>query len=298
MKFYRHWHRETGEAIHPDGHKTPFSVWRWSDTSLNEAKTLAKQAAERIARRIRQGEPFPERYSYGERPLREEVLLEEKDREGNYLYVLTRNLYGSIVLNTAHTMFIDVDLESSAPTNLSFFEWLKLLFGKRDLRAEAEEERKAKLEAEKIAMARLEEWLTVRSDWGVRVYRTKAGLRYLVTHASFEPGGKEAEEIMIFLNCDVQYRKLCKIQESFRARLTPKPWRCGCVRPPASFPYQSGTEIQQMNEWIRNYERRSLEWGTCRFVKQLGNPALDKYTSTVVKLHDQMTRAEEELPLA
>ena len=62
--------------------------------------------------------------------------------------------------------------------------------------------------------------------WGVRVYKTCAGYRGLVTHATFDPTADATLDLMRQFRCDPQYVTLCKRQESFRARLTPKGWRC------------------------------------------------------------------------
>jgi hypothetical protein len=36
-----------------------------------------------------------------------------------------------------------------------------------------------------------------------------------------------ANMLMRFLRADPDYVRLCAVQECYRARLTPKPWRCG-----------------------------------------------------------------------
>lgn len=69
----------------------------------SEAQRLAAEAVERIAARIRRGEGFPERYAYGERPLREEIVQELPSAgAGEPDAAITRNSYGALVLNTGH----------------------------------------------------------------------------------------------------------------------------------------------------------------------------------------------------
>ncbi|MCL2743078.1 MAG: hypothetical protein FWE67_04435 [Planctomycetaceae bacterium] len=69
--------------------------------------------------------------------------------------------------------------------------------------------------------------VTKTPEWGVRIYKTAAGYRGIVTHALFDPTDPETLKLMERFECDPQYIRLCKRQESFRARITPKGWRCG-----------------------------------------------------------------------
>ena len=56
---------------------------------------------------IRAGE-VRDGYAYAERPLREE-LVEELEHAGERTAAITRNSYGSLVLNTEGGMFVDID---------------------------------------------------------------------------------------------------------------------------------------------------------------------------------------------
>ncbi|MBD2845326.1 hypothetical protein IDH44_09000 [Paenibacillus sp. IB182496] len=291
MKFYRYWHRAYGEAEQPDGQKLPFAIWRWSDTSRGEAERAALEAADALALRIRQGEPLPRGYTYGERPMREQVLHAHTDRDGRVLYAVTRNSYGALVLNTAQAMFVDVDLEAFEP-DYTWSQRLKRLWDRQSVREARAEQ------AEAAAMERLEAWLLTRHAWGVRVYRTRAGLRYLVTHAPFEPDGREADEMMADLNSDPKYRHLCRVQQCFRARLTPKPWRCGSSRPPTAFPFESEAEQAHLRDWVRAYDADRAGWAACRFLGHRGHAFVSDELDPIVRLHDQETRALEDLPLA
>jgi hypothetical protein len=85
-----------------------FSCWRWSDSSLAEAASLAQEAARRLADRFKAGEKLRPGYGYPDRPLREQVLREIKAPGGEPAAVITRISYGALVLNSARVMFIDV----------------------------------------------------------------------------------------------------------------------------------------------------------------------------------------------
>lgn len=84
-----------------------FSCWRWSHRSLDEARALAAQAAQKLADRFRAGDIPKHGYGYPDRPFREPVLREIKNAAGEFAAVVTRNSYGSLVLNTARVMFVD-----------------------------------------------------------------------------------------------------------------------------------------------------------------------------------------------
>jgi hypothetical protein len=219
MHFPDYWVKADGEAKSPEGRTVHYSVWRWSDVSEDEAKKLADEAAEKMAQRIQAGETFPDQYNYGERPVREEVIREERDQQGNLMMAITRNIYGAYILNSDRAMFIDIDLEQPQPgLNISLFSVLKRLFGKKDEVSEQQDN------PEQEAINSLKKWVSVNPGWGFRVYRTYAGLRYLVTHQTFDPEAIEVEQVLDALDSDPNYKTLCRVQKSFRARLTPKPW--------------------------------------------------------------------------
>jgi len=140
----------------------------------------------------------------------------------------------------------------------------------------------------------------VSSSWigTVRLYRTAAGFRLLATDRVFTPGSSEAESAMRAVGADPSFVQLCKIQESFRARLTPKPWRVGQKTPPGDFPRKEGPEQQAFDEWLQNYERAAASKATCQFVETIGGGWVDADVAPILALHDQQTRAESGLPLA
>jgi hypothetical protein len=331
MLIPRYWSRAESQAVTPDGRPVHFHVWRGSRTSEDDAQALATEAVGRIADRIRRGEGFPERYSYGDRPLREEVV---REMPGGSAQVpdaaLTRNTYGALVLNAARAFFIDVDVpntdggsssSSSSPSSsaagdnpvnalldvvdsLPLPGALKSIFGAfRSSPKPAPAQAPARtptpvMDPRGAAMLRLREFVDARPGWRVRVYRTSAGLRYLVTHAPFSPTDAEAHAAMQALGADPQYMRLCQVQKSFRARLTPKPWRMGLENPPVSFPFDDAAEEQRMREWESRYDRASQGYATCQFVEEFGSGAEHPDIAPLRALHDEHTRATSGLRLA
>src|SRR5262249_26002442 len=157
--------------------------------------------------RLDRGEGFPQRYAYAGRQLREEMLREIRTPEGDLQAALTRNAYGAVVLNAAHAFFVDVDLPdapsprspSSAQASPSFFGWImQTLFG---ISPAGDAKAPSASQSGQTAELRREQWLAAHRDWGMRVYRTRSGFRYLVTHALFEPGGAATEAAMQALGC-------------------------------------------------------------------------------------------------
>src|SRR5262245_30160955 len=106
MKFYKYWAK--GSATVADAHPWNVRAFGGSDVSMEEALRHANERAARAAQALVNGQA-PGSYGYDERPLREEIL--EEIRHGSELAaVITRNSYGSLVLNTSRVMFVDVDV--------------------------------------------------------------------------------------------------------------------------------------------------------------------------------------------
>jgi hypothetical protein len=262
-----------------------FFCWRWSSNSAAEAQVLANEAAQQLAERFAHGDvPQKQGGYYPNRPVREPVLQEIKNDAGELAAVVTRNSYGCLVLNTARVMFVDVDLPEPKPAGL-----FKKLFGKSDA---------APVVTQDGAITKVENWTRSNSDWGWRIYRTRAGLRLLATHALFDPEAKASDGVFDALGADPLYRQLCKTQKCFRARLTPKPWRCGLKRKPERWPFLDTRAEKSFQKWDAQYQSVSFSWATCELVKKIGNDAVHPGVAPILKLHDDMTKVESKLKLA
>jgi hypothetical protein len=278
MNFPKFWAKGTHQQ---------FTCWRWSDSSLAEAASLAQEGARRLAERFAAGDKLKHGYGYPDRPLREPVLREIKAPGGEVAAVITRNSYGALVLNTARIMFVDVDLpEPKSPLG----GWLKKLFGKP--------EPSAALITNDSVMARAEAWSQSHPGWGWRVYRTKAGLRLLATHALFEPESASTEQVFDALGADPLYRRLCRTQKCFRARLTPKPWRCGFKNPPGRWPWPDAKAEAQYKDWEALYQKACRDYATCELAATPGSQQIDSTVQLIVKVHDETTFADSKLDLA
>ena len=263
-----------------------FFCWRWSPQSLAEAQSLANQAAQQLADRFRSGDYPPKGGGYyPDRPFREQIIQEIKNGSGETSAVVTRNSYGCLVLNTARAMFVDIDLPEPKPPGI-----FQRLFGKPDLTPPANQQNEV--------LIKIENWTRNHPEWGWRVYRTRAGLRLLATQGLVEADSDVADGVFEALGADPLYRKLCKTQKCFRARLTPKPWRCGIHRKPQRWPWLDGKAEKSFQKWEAQYLSYSANWATCEFIRQIGNPAVHVEIQSIVKLHDGPTRVESKLQLA
>lgn len=231
--------------------------------------------------RFKTGDLKRAQYEYGQQPLREEVIEDvAPDRQA----VVTRNALGCLVLNTARAMFIDVD--AAPPASAGVGGWLASLFGKGTKSESPEIVRKA------------ESWVRLNTRWGFRIYRTSGGYRVLATHDLFDPSRVLNEKIFDEFGSDPLYRKLCKNQESFRARLTPKPWRCGLEAPMVRWPWKDRGEQQRFESWNAEYKKACAEYATCELIAEVGNKTVHAQIRPLIEFHDKICKVGSGLKLA
>ncbi|HOX42432.1 MAG TPA: hypothetical protein PK668_02490 [Myxococcota bacterium] len=268
MKIGKFWAKETVVARCSLGRKVCVDRWETSDESQELARRAAQESARRLEQKLAAGGSL-DRYPYGVRPLREEILASFPGPDGKPVAVVTRNGYGCEVLNAARVMFVDVDLPTGG--------------------ARAGEERRA--------LERFERLVRERPDLSFRVYRTFGGLRGLATQAPLVPS-PENLEVLTALDGDPLYLTLCREQACYRARLTPKPWRCGQRPIHISYPFEDSGQAERCAEWVAAYRRRQMAFATCELVKVLGRPDIHPELQPFVTLHDERTRVGSGLPLA
>ncbi|MBN1872630.1 MAG: hypothetical protein JXA33_00230 [Anaerolineae bacterium] len=284
MKIPKYWAKETQSVTSPDGRAFALACWQWSNESQLEAAQRAQARIRTVAAKVQRNETL-QRYIYGEQPIREEIIQAIRNRKGNEIGIVTRNGYGALVVNAVNAMFIDIDFEQErAPGMLA---WLvQSIFGKTPI---SQEER---------LIAHIETWAQTRPELGIRIYRTFAGLRCLVTSEVFSPTDASTQAILRELNSDPLYMTLCKRQECFRARLTPKPWRCGIPNPPSRYPWENQHVMAQYRQWEQTYTATAARFTTCRFIKHVGRSQVHPDVQTVLDLHDQQACGNPQLELA
>jgi hypothetical protein len=246
----------------------------WSDASTSEAAARAVERARKVLGILKTGRT-PEEYEYGLRqPLREEIV-EEKSGEGGRV-VITRNRYGALVLNTESVMFIDID-DVPGPSRTGFLE---LIFGKK------KDESLLRKEAQKQVIIE-----TIQAAPNLRsvLYRTKAGFRVLVLSRLFDPASEETLALLQDFGADPLYVKLTRNQKCFRARLTPKPWRCGIGRPPSDHPRETPDAQREFALWLQDYNVGAGDCAVCESLGEYGSGPVDPVAANVRALHDSQT---------
>jgi len=229
----------------------------WSDDSFDAAKARARQIAQHVAERIVNHGGQKEKYPYGDRPLPEPIL---RTFPGGRAAV-TRNAYGALILNTDDLMFVDIDNEDRRPPDV---------------------------DVERVAS---------RHGLSGRFYKTAAGYRVILTDRKFVAGSADSEALLKEFGADTMYTHLCKMQASFRARLTPKPWRCEWYKPNVKYPFEGPREERQYQEWVSKYDRSAARFSTCKLVSRFGGGSLQEFAE-LIAYHDQESKAGSGLPLA
>lgn len=281
MRFPRFWKSAR------TGHVT---TWGWSDESAADALRLAGERQERVLATLR-GEDFAERdpYSYGERPLREEVIREFTNAAGEPTAIVSRNSMGCRVLNTSELMFVDVDEPRRGRRGGGGF-WSALFGGKKAAPPESPLAERAEAQAR--------QWVASNHAWRWRIYRTAAGVRLMAVHAGIKPDDPVVQAMFEAFGADPLYRQLCKDQECFRARLTPKPFRCDLERPPVSWPFRDSEAEAAMRRWESEYLAQASSFATCRFLAEAGSAPAAPEFAELIQIHDDATQAHHDLPLA
>jgi hypothetical protein len=151
--------------------------------------------------------------------------------------------------------------------------------------------------AESLACEPVWEFARRHPELGVRVYRTAAGLRVIVTGASAPPSSDRARALLTELGSDPLYVELCATHDSYRARLTPKPWRVGGEALSVSWPFADEAAREAAQDWVGEYDALASEHAVCRLISASGpEPGPDE--QRLVTLHDARCRVGQRLPLA
>lgn len=284
MKIYTYWAKSQQSALTPRGQAYALATWQGSDMSQEDAQRRANARIAELVRKVQMGKQL-DRYSYGERALREEVARVLPGRTGGEAAILTRNSYGALVINAANALFADIDFAESEQTASGGL--LGRLFGRASQPDPAE-----------IPLQRIRAWWEQHREVSLRVYRTFAGLRCLITSHVFDPTRQDTLGLLAELDSDPLYVRLCRAQGCFRARVTPKPWRCGADAPPSRYPWDTGAAEARYRRWEQAYTRTVQAYATCRLVAELGAGFAHPDVAPVLDLHDGLARVQTGLPLA
>lgn len=309
----------------PQGRQITVRRFGWSDVSAEEAQAHADSRAMEALERIASGEPLRRReprvpYDGADGvPIREEIISRHGDT------VITRNSYGARCLNTPDVAFADVDDELEWPLRGCFIVLAILVLGAVGFGFYTEKWSIAALLAvlsllcshiitgwlfmivtglrggrAAIARRKVDAFLADRPDWLIRLYRTPAGFRLLFMHRTFDPRSDETEACLTGAETDPFFIRMCRVQNCFRARVSPKPWRLPGTRalwPRGLWPWPAEL-LPVREEWVRDYESRAEGFAACRFIGEFGRGPVHSSCRAVQVLHDELCRAESDLPLA
>jgi hypothetical protein len=245
----------------------------WSDASAAEAEKVARARLAKVLALGTDAAPSDWDY-YPAAPVKEELL--ETPRIPECTAVITRNRAGAQVLNTDRVAFVDIDLHAR---DVSILASIGALFRKKPTVSNPEES---------AALARAQAWAEGNAA-RLRAYRTGGGLRLIRMDRLLDPAGAECERMFAELAADPQYGRLCRIQKSFRARLTPKPRRIGCAQAPGSHPRTDPETTQAFTRWLADYERASHGMAVCALVAEYGSARSAGAAQAVAELHDRRT---------
>jgi len=294
MHFVPHWARARVNLEGTPDADGPLVAFGWSKVSAAAAEHHALERARSNAERLRNliarrpgAELGPTRpyYCVGDRPMREPIV-EELRRGDECVGVITRNGYGCYVLNTTRAMFIDIDLPKPKPVK-------RVGLVQRILGA-VPPPPPTRGEREEPVLGRIHRVMQNHPKVGMRLYRTKNGFRGLVTTETFEPTSDAAMNLMTELASDPLYMTLCRTQNCFRARLTPKPWRLGISAAPHSFfPWKNDPAGKRaFDAWDAAYESLRHEHAVCEEVSDIGPQAIHADVEAVFELHRKWTCTE------
>jgi len=280
MHIPRHWSRVTvDEQGRPDPKGDIVGIG-WSEDSEADADQRALSRAQGIAQALLEGDGPPREDYYADRPLREPIVetLGEAEQPDA---VITRNVYGSYVLNAARVMFIDMDRPQPKPVGA-----VARLFGKRPEPVADDTPQRAR------DIAR-------RRGLSLRLYQTAAGYRGIITDRPFDPDSDETQQLLHDFGADRLYVRLCKAQSCFRARLSPKPWRLGMPLPPRGYPWPDEKIRQRFDDWSKQYDHASRSHATCKLLDDEPHTPTDVHpqVAPILTYHDELA-CSGELPLA
>jgi len=284
MQIPRYWAKGRFAGVDGSGSPRNFTAWGWSSVSEQEAEKRGRERAKSGFLRVMSGEAG-DGYGYLDTPLREEVVQAVKSGDEE-VGLITRNRYGALVLNTARTMFVDID--RPAPANRGFIDGLKMAFSRehREVR---------EMETHNLVVDRVVSWSRSNPQYGFRLYQTKAGYRLLFTNQLFDPESETVHRVFKELGTDRLYERLTTTQKCFRARLTPKPWRIGTERPDDRYPYTTAEAGNRFKRWLSNYEDLREKYQVCTLIEKFGaGPDAHPEIRAVMEAHDRATCVGDE----
>ena len=285
MRVPRIWKLAKAVGKNDLGQSLQASGWGWSESSDEEAQARADTAAKRVLNWLLHDceTEEPDRYGYDTRLPREEII---REFDGDCRAYVSRNSYGALILNTESLMFIDVDLPP--PRRATAMGILQSLFGQKQVEPDPAAD---VLESIRMTAHHYD-------SLGFRVYRTHSGYRLMLTNEQILSDSDLAQRLLRDFNADPLYIRMCHNQQCFRARLTPKPWRCNVSMPRITYPFSSPDVESAYRRWEQEYNQGVRGYSTCHIVDTIGPETILDEFSELVELHDRLSMPNALAPLA
>ncbi len=295
----------------------------WSDLNIEEAQTHAETRVAEALEKLKSHQDirkFDHKIPYNSHeglPIREEIIDQLDD------VIITRNSYGALCLNTPDVLFADIDFNYTPSRRfyllgigllmlinifvaVLFKSWwvlgigiflsfvlinfyATLLFNLHNKFMETPEQFTLKL---------IRQFSKQHHDWHLRIYRTPKGFRVLVMHQIFDPRGNEAQLLFNALQADPNYVHMCKNQNCFRARISPKPWRVGVEALRSGVWPVKEQAMCARKVWVDEYQMHAKKYASCKFIEQLGSQMMHPKAKRVQSIHDQYCNANINLEIA
>ncbi|HEU4679594.1 MAG TPA: hypothetical protein VFS35_08750, partial [Terrimicrobiaceae bacterium] len=147
-------------------------------------------------------------------------------------------------------------------------------------------------EDDRVTLARRKLQEVVEPAGLALIYQTAGGLRVILADRTVDPSSEEAIRLLEHLGSDPLYVRLCRNQKSFRARLTPKPWRCGYHAPPERWPFLDAKSQESFRAWEDEYHRRIGDYSVSRLLERWGDGKAHPEIEPLLTLHDQFSRVD------
>jgi len=303
MKIYDHWAKADGRARTPDGSIWSLVKWGGSDVSVDDAKAEAEKNLSNLQDRVTRDDLRNVFYYVSAAPVLEPVIERFGDHNAPYA-AITRNRYGALVLNAANVFFADVDLDigftvpqeteynSGHPEKAGFFQ---RLFGGKHKSDDSDTDRqnlldqyeKKKAVEQKKALGVFAEFHAQFPSLSFRVYETAAGYRVMVTSQTVDVLSEDSEKYLSALASDKLYRQLCKQQQCYRARLSPKPWRLPGIISTVFYPDGQHELSSKLTGWLKQYDEASKAFSVCKLAESYGDGTIADEVANVLEIHDQ-----------
>ena len=331
MQIPEHWAEARVEGK-VNGRKRVIRRFGWSDVSIEDAQRNADDRARAAMAELQAGRKVAQReqklpYGGFGLPIREQILAKRGD------IVITRNSYGAHCLNEPDVLFADIDFD---PRLLPAVEWMftfairaaaavpfvaaLVMFwqSRRSLgcmsliaavllpvallmNAVHRRRRPANVRrSRERTLARIREVATAPSAGRFSLYETPSGWRLLALHRTYDPTSPESRALLEALGSDRAYVQMCELQACYRARVSGKPWRMNVrhIRPrPGVWPVHPDRRALR-DAWVEEYEAAAVNFAACRHLEDLGTGRVHPRCAEVQRIHDELSKARTDLPLA